>query len=186
MTDPFYRLRRRCLFLFDRGAIGEALSKPDMLKRVDAILQQARQSNGVETESTSTAACGAVGTFDELCVCISRWQRRRQFADWEECLEWLLFLQERVQTPEAERDAYRWALREMITLFSEEEREYKDALSEEGVKYWRKTIISMQPHFHFTNSAQAMDVEGREGHHQVSWSIGGELSPLVRQVFLPS
>ncbi|RNF03163.1 uncharacterized protein Tco025E_08240 [Trypanosoma conorhini] len=172
MSEGALWLRRRCLFLSDEAALGTALQRPEVAKKAADVLLRVRESWG-----------GAVDGAADLAACIHRWVERRQFADWQECVEWLLFSvewqQERGSAANAEGALCRRALLELTALFAEEARAYDAAAASFAENYWRKArkrprvLTSGEP------NEKTPLVEAR-----VSWSIAAELPPLVEQAFL--
>ncbi|KAH8610895.1 hypothetical protein ERJ75_001057600 [Trypanosoma vivax] len=175
LNNGAIRLRRLCLFLLDLETVGAALRRPETLASVDAVLQQ------VDLVSDKAANNEGDNGIAELKQCIKRWTMSRWFCDWEECVEWLLFLPEAAGCEACVRDVCQQVLIEIVQLFPEEEAAYNATISSFAEGYWKRALRRMHSQSEYEESAPVS--MGGSVPHRVSWSIAGDLSPLVQQVF---
>ncbi|KAH9593505.1 hypothetical protein LSM04_007620 [Trypanosoma melophagium] len=190
MKENILRVRRRCLFLLDDTVMVAALQRPELAKDALAILSSLQQFKGTAIDT---------GVPPELFLVMERWARRQQFADWQECMEWLFFVVEMSAWEEmtgkgtqsgGERDKTttgtvedkcRDVLQRLTLLFAEEARTYNASAHSFAENYWGRTLKLRQQEELFGNGDDAAVKVAR---HRVTWSVAAELPPLVEQVFL--
>ncbi|KAF8275404.1 hypothetical protein TcG_09725 [Trypanosoma cruzi] len=172
MCERALQLRRRCLFLSYEAGVGMALQCPEVARRAADILLYAQ-------ESSDRGVDGVV----ELAACTRRWMQSRQFSDWQECIEWLLFCVERQQevsgVTNAQSALFRQTLLELTTLFEEEAREYHAAAPPFAEDYWRNA----QKRQRLLSSGVSDERRNLCG-TRMTWSIAAELPRSVEQAFL--
>nr|CCC92015.1 conserved hypothetical protein [Trypanosoma congolense IL3000] len=179
MCDACLKLRQRCLFLFDRKIVGGALRRLEVLRHMDEILRPLRQPN----DKVSKEDAGEFVT--DLSACVDRWLQHRDFADWEECVEWLLFLQEQGKCTPMEREMYEGVLQNIFALLEQEEYAYADADREKTSEYWRNARRHMADQCSDAGDIgmRGFNGDSYNGRYRVSWSVAGTLPLQVRHVF---
>ncbi|ORC89276.1 uncharacterized protein TM35_000132800 [Trypanosoma theileri] len=190
MKENILRVRRRCLFLLDDTVMAAALQRPELAREALTILCYLRQLK-------STTADTAVPT--ELFLVMDRWAQQQQFADWQECVEWLFFVLEMSAqgqmtgkgTQSGEQgnktigdtveNICRDVLERLALLFAEEARAYNAAAHSFAENYWGRALKLQQQEGLLGNGDNATV---NVAQHRVTWSVAAELPPLVEQVFL--
>lgn len=190
MKENILRVRRRCLFLLDDAVMVAALQRPELAREALAILCSLRQLK-------STAMDAGVPT--ELFLVMDRWVQQQQFADWQECVEWLFFVvemsareqmtgkgtqscgQRNKTITDTAGDKCRDVLQRLALLFAEEARTYNAAAHSFAESYWGRALKLQRQEELFGNRDNATVNVAR---HRVTWSVAAELPPLVEQVFL--